>query len=329
MGIPEDKTGMVYNAMYLDGKTDDAFADVNHSTLWGTITGSISSQTDLSNALAAKANTTHSHAPSEITGTAVITSDSRLTDARTPTTHDNTKHSASYIVQSNAVVPNGAITGATNTKITYDAKGLVTGGSAATTADISDSSDRRYCTDAQKAIIGNTSGTNSGDNSANSSTMYIGTTAHTLNRGSGPETIAGLTLTTPNIGAATGTSLAATGALTSSGGGLGYATGAGGAVTQLSSRTTGVTLSKLCGNITMFSAAQGAQAIVTFTLTNTFIAAGDMIIVRHISATNGGAWNISCVAGSGSATITIRNVTTASITEATPLRFTIIKGVTS
>lgn len=58
---------------------------------------------------------------------------------------------------------NGAITGATKTKITYDAKGLVTAGADATTADIADSTDRRYCTDAQKVIISNTSGTNSGD----------------------------------------------------------------------------------------------------------------------------------------------------------------------
>jgi hypothetical protein len=79
----------------------------------------------------------------------------------------------------------------------------------------------------------------------------------------------------------------------------------------------------------MFSAAQAAQAIVTFTLTNTLIAATDMLIVIHISATNGGAWTFSCVCGAGSATITVRNVSTASITEATPLRFTVIKGVTA
>lgn len=61
------------------------------------------------------------------------------------------------------VAPNAAITGATKTKITYDAKGLVTSGADATTADIADSADKRYCTDAQKTVIGNTSGTNTGD----------------------------------------------------------------------------------------------------------------------------------------------------------------------
>lgn len=58
---------------------------------------------------------------------------------------------------------NAAITGATKTKITYDAKGLVTAGADATTADIADSSNRRYVTDAQLTVIGNTSGTNSGN----------------------------------------------------------------------------------------------------------------------------------------------------------------------
>jgi hypothetical protein len=79
----------------------------------------------------------------------------------------------------------------------------------------------------------------------------------------------------------------------------------------------------------MFSVAQASQAIVTFTLTNTFIAATDNLLVTHISATNGGAWTFSTVCGAGSATITVRNVTAASITEATPLRFTLIKGATS
>lgn len=58
---------------------------------------------------------------------------------------------------------NSAITGATKTKITYDAKGLVTAGADATTADIADSSNRRYVTDADLVDIGNLSGTNTGD----------------------------------------------------------------------------------------------------------------------------------------------------------------------
>jgi hypothetical protein len=70
---------------------------------------------------------------------------------------------------------NAAITGSTKTKITYDAKGLVTTGADATTADIADSTDKRYVTDAQLTVIGNTSGANSGDNATNS--QYSGLAA--------------------------------------------------------------------------------------------------------------------------------------------------------
>jgi hypothetical protein len=70
---------------------------------------------------------------------------------------------------------NAAITGATKTKITFDAKGLVTSGADATTADIADSTNKRYVTDAQATVIGNTSGTNTGDNATN--TQYSGLAA--------------------------------------------------------------------------------------------------------------------------------------------------------
>ena len=58
---------------------------------------------------------------------------------------------------------NSAISGATKTKITYDAKGLVTSGTDATTGDITEDTDKKYVTDAEKVILSNTSGTNTGD----------------------------------------------------------------------------------------------------------------------------------------------------------------------
>jgi hypothetical protein len=70
---------------------------------------------------------------------------------------------------------NAAITGATKTKVTYDQKGLVTAGADATTADIADSTNKRYVTDAQLVVVGNTSGTNTGDNATNS--QYSGLAA--------------------------------------------------------------------------------------------------------------------------------------------------------
>jgi hypothetical protein len=62
-----------------------------------------------------------------------------------------------------AVAGNTAITGATKTKLTYDAKGLVTAGVDATTADIAPSTNRNYVTDAQVTVIAATSGANTGD----------------------------------------------------------------------------------------------------------------------------------------------------------------------
>lgn len=86
---------------------------------------------------------------------------------------------------------NTAITGATKTKITYDSKGLVTAGADATTADIADSLNKRYVTDSQLTVIGNTSGTNTGDNATNSQysglatskqdTLVSGTNIKTVN----------------------------------------------------------------------------------------------------------------------------------------------------
>ncbi len=73
--------------------------------------------------------------------------------------------------------------------------------------------------------------------------------------------------------------------LTSATGVLGYATGAGGAVTQGTSRTTGVTVNTPAGAISMFSAAGSATA-ATFTVTNSSVAATDTIMLSVKSATN-------------------------------------------
>jgi hypothetical protein len=63
----------------------------------------------------------------------------------------------------------------------------------------------------------------------------------------------------------------------------GYVAGEGGTVTQATSKSTGVTLSKKCGQITMNAAALAADTTVTFTLTNTEVVATDIIILNHVS----------------------------------------------
>jgi hypothetical protein len=134
-----------------------------------------------------------------------------------------------------------------------------------------------------------------------------------------------MVLTTPNIGAATGTSLTATGAIVSTGtAGVGYATGAGGAVTQLTSRTTGVTLNKRCGAITMFSAAGSATA-ATFTVTNSTVGANDVIILNQASGTNLYDLLVTAVAA-GSFNITFLT-TGGTATDAPVINFVVIDGV--
>jgi hypothetical protein len=132
-------------------------------------------------------------------------------------------------------------------------------------------------------------------------------------------------LVTPTLGVATATSLAATGAITSSGtAGVGYATGAGGTVTQGTSRTTGVTLNKTTGAITLYSAAGSATA-ATFTVTNSTVAATDVIILNQKSGTDLYDLMVTAVVA-GSFNITFRT-TGGSTTETPVFNFAVIKGV--
>jgi hypothetical protein len=137
------------------------------------------------------------------------------------------------------------------------------------------------------------------------------------------------TPTSGNISNCTGsptlTSLTATGAIVSAGtAGVGYATGAGGTVTQATSRTTGVTLNKTTGSITLVSAA-GSGTAATFTVTNSTVAATDVIILNQKSGTDLYDLMVTAVAA-GSFNITFR--TTGGTTTETPVfNFAVIKGV--
>lgn len=119
--------------------------------------------------------------------------------------------------------------------------------------------------------------------------------------------------------------------LVKSGGKLGYGTGAGGAVTQGSGsgKATGVTLSKSCGAITMNNATLNAGTIVSFVLTNTVIAATDVLVLNHVSGGTPGSYTLNTQCGASSATINVRNNTGGNLAEAIVLQFVVIKGVNS
>lgn len=141
--------------------------------------------------------------------------------------------------------------------------------------------------------------------------------------------------TSGNVETATGTQIAAlvganlagsTGGLTStsSSAGVGYATGAGGAVTQATSRTTGVTVNTVTGAITLVSAA-GSTTPATFTVTNSSVAATDVIILNQKSGTDLYDLDVTAVAA-GSFDITF-NTKSGTTTEQPVINFAVIKGV--
>ena len=109
-------------------------------------------------------------------------------------------------------------------------------------------------------------------------------------------------------------------------GGLGYTTGSGGTVTQVTSRTTGVTLNKTNGAITLVSAA-GLATFQSFTVTNSTVAATDVVHVTQKSGTD--LYQIFVTAtAAGSFRITF--ATTGGITTEQPVfNFAVIKGVTA
>ena len=109
---------------------------------------------------------------------------------------------------------------------------------------------------------------------------------------------------------------------------VGYSTGTGGTVTQATDKSTGVTLNKRCGQITMNAAALAAAAEVSFTLTNSVIAATDVVLVSIASGATAGAYSIQCDAtAAGSCRISVGNRNAGSLGEAIVLNFVVIKSV--
>jgi hypothetical protein len=110
---------------------------------------------------------------------------------------------------------------------------------------------------------------------------------------------------------------------------LGYSTGAGGTVTQLTNKSTGVTLNRPTGIITMNNATLNATTTVTFTLTNSVISATDIIVLQHTSVGTNGAYTLNAFPAAGSAVISVRNVTAGNLGEAIVIRFAVIESVSA
>lgn len=107
---------------------------------------------------------------------------------------------------------------------------------------------------------------------------------------------------------------------------IGYNAGAQGSVTQLTNKSTGVTLNASAGRITMNNAALGATTNVAFTLTNSKIGTKDVIIVNVAGGTASNETYNCWVSGhsTGSCSFVLRNISGGSLSEAVVLNFAII-----
>lgn len=118
----------------------------------------------------------------------------------------------------------------------------------------------------------------------------------------------------------------------SAGAKIGYSRG-GGTVTQTTNRATGVTINALSGSITTDTTSLAAEASAAFTVTNSAVAIGDVVVVSQRSGANGGATDVyvsTVAAGSFAITVMNNNVAAGTAeTGAIVINFAVIKAVTA
>ena len=109
---------------------------------------------------------------------------------------------------------------------------------------------------------------------------------------------------------------------------LGYTASAQGTVTQATSKSTGVTLHKSAGRITLNAASLAAGTNVSFTLTNNNISSNDVLILNVSSGATAAAYNLWVDSlSAGTAGITLRNTTAGALAEAVVINFALIHCV--
>ena len=112
---------------------------------------------------------------------------------------------------------------------------------------------------------------------------------------------------------------------------LGYSAAAQGTVTQgnSSGKGTAVTLNKSAGRITMDGASLNTATNATFTLNNSFISANDAVILTISGGqATPGSYNVFANAlTAGSVSITLRNISGGTLSEAVVINFAVIHCV--
>jgi predicted ThiF/HesA family dinucleotide-utilizing enzyme len=97
----------------------------------------------------------------------------------------------------------------------------------------------------------------------------------------------------------------------------------------LSSKATAVTLNKPAGVITMNNASLNTATNATFTLNNSFISANDTVILTISGGqATPGSYNVFANAlSAGSVSITLRNISGGSLSEAVVINYAILHCV--
>ena len=113
--------------------------------------------------------------------------------------------------------------------------------------------------------------------------------------------------------------------------GSGYVTGAGAAVTQITSRSTGVTINAVCGTITGDATSLAAGAKATFVVTNSAVGIRDVVRVSVVSGPTADTsiFDVSATA-TGSFSIKANNIAAATADTGAPiLNFIVLRAVNS
>ena len=110
---------------------------------------------------------------------------------------------------------------------------------------------------------------------------------------------------------------------------IGYTAAAQGTVTQATDKSTAVTLNKPAGRITMNGASLNTATNATFTLNNSFISANDTVILTISGGqATPGSYNVFANAlAAGTVSITLRNISGGTLSEAVVINFAIIHCV--
>jgi predicted ThiF/HesA family dinucleotide-utilizing enzyme len=109
---------------------------------------------------------------------------------------------------------------------------------------------------------------------------------------------------------------------------IGYSAAAQGSVTQLTSKSTAVTLNKSAGQITMNNASLTTATNATFVLNNSLISQNDAVILTISGGqATPGSYNVFANAlTTGQVSITLRNISGGTLSEAVVINYAIIHG---